>query len=231
MTSYSDRKRIIGSRIKKEREDLGLSKNELLPKIYKSEKSHKMLTAWENGERLPDLDSIALMANLFNCDIGYLLGDYNERHYIAADICYRTGLSEKAVESLIRINSSSSGDDYLSYICKYISFLLEQNLLVHTIIDASSCVDTALEIEHYQNEVLPKLICSSKFDKHLGTLKMDAFDRDDAEKMYQSTRVRDEIKRLKDIYTAKHYYSENGAATAISDFIDYLEKQYKSDTK
>ena len=92
--NYTDRKRCIGNRIKKERESLGLSRGELLTKIYKSESSHKTLAAWEKGERLPDLDSLALMADLFDCDMGYLLGDYEERHYIAADICGKTKLSE-----------------------------------------------------------------------------------------------------------------------------------------
>lgn len=94
---YMARKEIIGERIKKERERLGLSKKKLLTEIYMSEASHKTLTAWEEGERIPDLDTLTRMADLFECDMGYLLGDYDEHRRVTADVCAETGLSEDAV--------------------------------------------------------------------------------------------------------------------------------------
>lgn len=112
MINYEKRKKLIGSRIKEEREHLGLTQTELLNRIYKSEKSHKTLTAWETGKRLPDLDSLALMADIFHCDIGYLLGDYNEHTRVSSDIVKETALSEKAVELLVKlalVNKSISG--------------------------------------------------------------------------------------------------------------------------
>lgn len=101
MKKYDDRAKEIGRRITTERERLKLSRKELLPKIYKSEQSHKMLASWEKGERLPDLDSLALMAELFDCDIGYLLGDYDEHRRLTADVCKETDLSEQAVSRII----------------------------------------------------------------------------------------------------------------------------------
>lgn len=100
MLNYNDRMKKVGSRIKVEREKMGLKPKEFLPKIYKSEKSHKMLTAWENGERMPDLDSLALMSELFNCDIGYLLGDYDEKTRTMTDICAATGLSSGSINAI-----------------------------------------------------------------------------------------------------------------------------------
>lgn len=119
MTKYENRVKEVGRRIAEERKKLQLSRKELLPKIYKSEKSHKMLASWENGERLPDLDSIALMAELFDCDIGYLLGDYTERRRVVADVCKETGLSEQAVSRLILYKNQ-----YPDYV-QSLSFLLE----------------------------------------------------------------------------------------------------------
>lgn len=101
MTSYENRKAEIGRRIKKEREALGIKPKEFLKRIYKSEQSTKTLTSWERGERLPDLDSLVLMATeVFDCDIGYLLCDYDEHKRDTADIVEVTGLSEPAADYL-----------------------------------------------------------------------------------------------------------------------------------
>lgn len=100
MLKYDDRTKLVGSRIKEERQRMGLKPKEFLVEIYKSEQSHKMLTEWETGKRMPDLDSLARMAELFDCDIGYLLGDYDEHHRDTADIKKDTGLSEFAIERL-----------------------------------------------------------------------------------------------------------------------------------
>lgn len=89
MIDYESRKVETGKRIKYEREKAGLSKKELLVKIYMSESSHKTLSSWENGKSLPDLNSLARMADLFGCDIGYLLCDYDERTRDIADAKYR----------------------------------------------------------------------------------------------------------------------------------------------
>lgn len=102
MTDYESRKKEIGQRIRQERECRGLTRKELLPKIYMSEQSHKTLLAWEDGDRLPDLVSLARMADLFQCDIGYLLCDYNQHTSAISDICEETGLSEESVAELIK---------------------------------------------------------------------------------------------------------------------------------
>ena len=106
---YEDRAHIIGTRIKANRKRLKLTQKELLERVYLSEKSVASLRKWENGERLPDLDTIARMAEVFNCDIGYLLGDYDESDFPTHKICERTGLSQIAVERLLRLHSAPHG--------------------------------------------------------------------------------------------------------------------------
>lgn len=102
MNEYENRKCIIGKRIRDEREGKGWGKKEFLKQIFMAESSTKTLSAWEKGERIPDLDSLARMAEVFQCDIGYLLGDYDTRRHKNADICETTGLSESSVEFLRR---------------------------------------------------------------------------------------------------------------------------------
>lgn len=111
MNKYDTRAKEIGLRIRHERERLKLSQQSMLSKIFKSESSGKTLRAWENGERLPDLDSLVRMADLFDCDVGYLLCDYNERTRDCADICRLTGLSGSAAETLIGMKLYDNSDN------------------------------------------------------------------------------------------------------------------------
>jgi len=101
---YEDRKVLIGERIFEEREKKGWTRKDLLLKIHKSAQSHKSVKAWETGKCLPDLGSIVLMAKAFDCDIGYLLCDYDEKRYFTADVSEQTGLSIEAVERINDMN-------------------------------------------------------------------------------------------------------------------------------
>lgn len=99
---YEERKKTIAERIKAERKKKGLKRPALLGKIYMSPSSGKTLDAWERGERIPDLKSLALMAEVFDCDIGYLLGDYSERKRDYHDIRQFIDISEEAAANLIK---------------------------------------------------------------------------------------------------------------------------------
>lgn len=108
---YEDRARVIGKRIKENRKRLKLTQTELLAKVYLSEKSVASLRKWERGERLPDLTTLARMAELFDCDMGYLLGDYEESDFSSHKVCEYTGLSEQALENISSLKR-------ISQICK-----------------------------------------------------------------------------------------------------------------
>ena len=101
---YSNRAAIIGDRIKKERKRLHLSQQELLQKVYLSEKSVASLRAWEHGKRLPDMDTLARMCEVVQCDFGYLVGDYDQKTIETNRIQQITGLTEPAIERLQKAN-------------------------------------------------------------------------------------------------------------------------------
>lgn len=152
---YGNRLSTVGNRIKTEREKIGLKKADFLPRIYKSVTSHKTLTAWENGERLPDTDSLALMAELFDCDIGYLLGDYAERHRVTADICAETGLTEKAVDVILQYKKQDP------YYIKSLNFLLESDNF-EAVLDLIYEYSEALQLLKGLEEVKAKHINSTE---------------------------------------------------------------------
>lgn len=111
---YRKRARQIGKRIKAEREALGLTQIELAEKIYIS--SYQTIGNWESGKKqknskerkfiLPDLSDMLQLCDVFHCELGYLLCDYDCKTRTATDVKAVTGLSEEAIN---RISPSVAG--------------------------------------------------------------------------------------------------------------------------
>ena len=60
----------IGKQIKKHRQELGLSQDELAEKIYVSRQT---ISNWENDKNYPDVKSLLLLANLFGISLDILV--------------------------------------------------------------------------------------------------------------------------------------------------------------
>ena len=98
------RKKAIGARIKKERNELKLTQDQFKDKIYIS--ARQTIASWEQGKSLPSLNDMILMCKLFNCELGYLLYEQDCKTRTATDIKAVTGLSQKAIS---RISSEVKG--------------------------------------------------------------------------------------------------------------------------
>lgn len=61
---------------------------------------HSRISKWENGNEIPGDDILRKMAQVFECDYGYLIGEYPQRTRTESDIKKATGLSDKAVEAI-----------------------------------------------------------------------------------------------------------------------------------
>lgn len=68
-------------------------------------KGQSAISEWETKERLPDIETVFALSQIFGCDCGYLLGDYDERTHDSTDICKATGLSEETVNTLCNLRS------------------------------------------------------------------------------------------------------------------------------
>ena len=93
----------IGERIKHEREKLSFSQEELGEKVFVS---RQLLSKWEKEKACPTLENLTALCNIFDCEIGYLLCEYNCKTREATDIQSETGLSEKAILVLSRLKYS-----------------------------------------------------------------------------------------------------------------------------
>lgn len=92
---------IIGERIKKARQEKHLTQVELAEKLGMHREA---IMNWERGRTSPDLFNSGCLCQLFDCDLGYLLGEYDTKKRVSDDICTVTGLSEKAAEKLAQLS-------------------------------------------------------------------------------------------------------------------------------
>lgn len=97
-----------GERIKKCRKEIAKSQDEFLRLTEdKLKASRSSLSKWENGEGELTVWALLELCNIFNCDPGYLLGEYEEKRGIVANIRAEIGLTEDAVMSLREIAQES----------------------------------------------------------------------------------------------------------------------------
>ena len=92
-----------GKRIKQCRKEMHEKDKSITQETFAKEYLHcdtATYRKWEKGTSFPDGNALAKMCELFNCDLGYLTGEYDCKTRIATDICKETGLSVEAVEEL-----------------------------------------------------------------------------------------------------------------------------------
>lgn len=129
--------KLIGERIRKCRTDLKMSQNELAKRINRGRRA---IVSWENGteKKCPPIEALMEMCKVFNCEIGYLVGEYDCKTHALTDVHEKTGLSEAAIfelfnhnnqlkraESEIYVSSISPEEypQYSKYIAKHRAFL------------------------------------------------------------------------------------------------------------
>lgn len=99
---------IIGEKIYELRIECHMTQEKLSEKVSSvvgREISRQKISKWEFGEPISKLDELQALATIFDCQIGYILGedDYNCRTRGKSYIQEVTGLSEKAINNLIEL--------------------------------------------------------------------------------------------------------------------------------
>lgn len=94
---------VLGERIKIQRKNLKMTQETLAERIGVARQT---LAKWEINEGYPDLVMLTKLCEVFDCESGYLLGEYDFKKKEAADVGKLTGLSEDAVNALIEANDS-----------------------------------------------------------------------------------------------------------------------------
>ena len=82
----------------------------------------------ETGKKEPHLEYIYKLCDIFQCDIGYLLGEYPTKKREAADVQKVTGLSEKAIEKLMELKRYEESPEVHNE-----QYITEDTFILHTI--------------------------------------------------------------------------------------------------
>jgi len=116
--------------------------------------SRQLISQYTKGETQPSVDKLCLIAEFFHVSTDYLLGrvDVSTTDTTLRQICERTGLSEKAINQLLKINS-----DY-----KDASYILNQLLEHDDLREWLLRIHWHSSVKHYRNasldyEILEKI--------------------------------------------------------------------------
>ena len=106
----------ISKLIRETRKAIGISQEQLSKKCSVSRST---VIKWEQGKIEPDMHSLLTMCNLFDCELGYILGEegYEEGKRTVTDICKATGLSKSAADTLIKDTEYRDSDALFSMLC------------------------------------------------------------------------------------------------------------------
>lgn len=128
----------IGERLKKERKEYGFKSHDALCDYIKENNyrsfKRQTISKWEQGKECPPLDVLLTLCKLYNCEVGYLLCEYDCKYRENTNIKETIGLTEENIEYLKRIKnnnskfinsinfliSSDNFDNMLSYLTEYI---------------------------------------------------------------------------------------------------------------
>lgn len=109
---YEKRKKRIGERIKALRQEMKMTQKQLaghIDDIVPTDKDkgfgQSTISGWERGDQLPPLPKLIALSEIFQCDISFLLCDYDKKKKDVMDVSEITGLSETAVLRLSGMQS------------------------------------------------------------------------------------------------------------------------------
>lgn len=97
---------LIGSRIKECRKEKKLSQDYIAECCGVD--ARQTIGKWENGASTPTIEQLYILCDLFDCDIGYLLGEYDGKTRTIDDVQKHISLSQEAIKKLLKWSNDSN---------------------------------------------------------------------------------------------------------------------------
>lgn len=154
-------KQIFANRLKELREKIGLNQKECAEKLNISRGS---ISFYENGERLPDIETIYNMAIFFNVSADYLVGltDVKTADTNIKAICDYTGVSQNVIDRMhgFFVENKKENDTYLAGLNLFfegygsIEFFNNFYLVIESSVNEEKVTDELENSIHYDREKL-----------------------------------------------------------------------------
>lgn len=131
----------IGKRLRHEREKHKMTQAKLAKVLHVT---NKQISNYERGILLPPFEKLLDLCDIFECELGYLLGEkeYENKTILKTAVCNMTGLSAKAVDSLMKITTDTEKSEKTTIV---LNQLLEMSSF-------SEFVDRLTEITQLRSE-------------------------------------------------------------------------------
>lgn len=95
----------IAQRIRKERIAAGLTQQELADAVFHD---RQLIIKWERGTSFPSLEDMVNLCDIFNCELGYLLCEFDDCKTYDEQFCHDfLGISPDSVSKLIEWKNST----------------------------------------------------------------------------------------------------------------------------
>lgn len=125
-------KELIAARLASERKRNGYTQEELAETNIASKPT---IVNWEKSDgknRIPTLEQLLELCELYDCEVGYILGEYDTRTRAATDIFAETGLTEETVTKLQK--SKDWGEQSLA---RFLNFFVPRcNIIMSTLTES-----------------------------------------------------------------------------------------------
>ena len=153
---------LVGKLIKQEREKRGLTQSQLASKLGVVP---KQISNYERAKPIPPLDKLMDLCDVFECELGYLLGEenYQNETQIKTAVCNSTGLSMESIQSVLNLATDHFHSDTNKRMMNRLltSPFLQQFLNdlsdVDRIAEEYAAIDKYLE-DKYGEEMLEKVL-------------------------------------------------------------------------
>lgn len=203
---------VLGERIKIQRENLRMTQETLAERIGVARQT---LAKWEINKGYPDLVVFTKLCEVFDCESGYLLGEYDFKKKDTADVGRLTGLSEDAVNNLVSLYGLSYPHE--SETQAILSYLL--------------CVDISSRGDFLNSVIWCGL--STIYQQKIASLNrpVNIFERTAGK--YSEDESPEERSEMLDIWEKMFFLKEKGFIvqddkTALNDSIDRMLSEFKN---
>ena len=107
---------------------------------------YQTVSNWEKGRAVPSTETLLKLCDLFDCDLGYLVGEYTCPHLDTTIANKSVGLSPDALEVLQGMNRNGNQreldliSEFITFMSNYPSYSNDKELLVYAVSELASFV-------------------------------------------------------------------------------------------